>query len=229
MVGFGIKIHWFANPLGGLNIELGNWTYLFVPLWIVLIINVVNWLDGIDGLAVGVSSIASLVLGFLSLTPFVSQTSTALMAFLLAGASLGFLIFNFNPAKIFLGDSGSMFLGFMLAIFAIISGGKLATAGLVLGLPILDAFWVIIRRLYHHQAPWRADRLHLHHRFLDAGFSQRQTVFIMYAISATFGVIALATRTSGKVRASLALLLLMIAIGLFLVSVNYFKHRFLTK
>ncbi|TSC93001.1 MAG: Glycosyl transferase, family 4 [Candidatus Berkelbacteria bacterium Licking1014_7] len=225
IVAFGIKIHWFANPLGGLNIELGNWTYLFVPLWIVLIINVVNWLDGIDGLAVGISGIASVILGFLSLAPFVNQFSTANLAFILAGVCVGFLVLNFNPAKIFLGDSGSMFLGFMLAIFAIISGGKLATAALVLGLPILDAFWVISRRLMSKKAPWQADKLHLHHRFLAIGFSQRQTVLVMYAIAAIFGMIALSTRTGGKVQAALWLVALMVALGAGLVLVKSQKSK----
>ena len=217
LVLFGVKINWFANPLGGLNIEIGAWTYIFVPLWVVLIVNVVNWLDGVDGLATGVGFIASLVLAFLSLAPYVNQASTAILALVLAGTLFGFLIFNFNPAKIFMGDSGSQFLGFMLATFAIVSGGKLFTAALVLGLPILDALWVIVRRIANKKTPWVADRLHLHHRFLDAGFSQRQTVIIMYAISAIFGMIALTTRTEGKVQAALCLLILTIALGAWLV------------
>jgi UDP-GlcNAc:undecaprenyl-phosphate GlcNAc-1-phosphate transferase len=225
VVAFGVRIHWFANPFGGLNIELGDWTYLFAPLWIILIINVINWLDGIDGLATGISGIAALVLFFLSLAPFVNQPSTAMLAIILAGTAAGFLIFNFNPAKMFLGDSGSMFLGFMLAIFAIISGAKLFTAALVLGLPILDAFWVILRRLISKKAPWVGDKLHLHHRFLNAGFSQRQTVVVMYAISALFGIIALSTRTSGKVGAALGLLVLMIVMGGGLAGAKYLKSQ----
>ena len=225
LVLFGIKIHWFANPLGGLNIELGWWTYLFVPLWIVLIVNVVNWLDGADGLATGVGFIATVVLAFLSLAPYVHQISTAILALVLAGALLGFLIFNFNPAKIFMGDSGSQFLGFMLATFAIVSGGKLFTAALVLGLPILDAFWVIARRILNKKTPWTADRMHLHHRFLDVGFSQRQTVLIMYAISAIFGMIALTTKTAGKLQAMFGLMLLMAAIATFLFSMKFIRSK----
>lgn len=214
---FGIKIWWFSNPLGGPNIILGNWTYLFVPLWIILMINVINWLDGLDGLADGISFIALVILGFLSLAPNVNQPATAFLCAILAGSALGFLFFNFNPAKIFLGDSGSMFLGFMIAIAAIISGAKLATAALVLGIPILDALWVIGRRIFTGKSPMMADKLHLHHRFLEAGLSQRQTVLILYALAAGFGIVALQQGTHGKFIAGLWLLGIMVIMGIGLV------------
>lgn len=213
-VAFGIRIWWLSNPLGGPNIMLGNWTYLLVPMWLVLMINVVNWLDGLDGLATGVSSIAALILFFLSLTPFVNQPATALLAIMLAGAGLGFLPHNFHPAKIFLGDTGSQFLGYMLGIFAIISGGKVATAALVLGIPIFDAVWVVIRRILTRQSPFVGDRQHLHHRLIDSGLTQRQTVWLYWLISAIFGVTALFTRTSGKIRAAAWLLAIMVVVGL---------------
>lgn len=220
---FGIRIWWFSNPLGGLNIVLGNWTYLLVPLWLVLMINVMNWLDGIDGLATGIASIAAFVLLFLSLAPFVNQPATALMAAILAGASLGFLPFNFHPAKIFLGDSGSQFLGYMIGIFAIISGGKVATASLVMGIPILDAVWVILRRMVSGQSPFKADRRHLHHRLLDIGLSQRQTVVVYYLIATAFGMIALATKTYGKFVAGVWLVGLMVLIATTLVTTEKLK------
>lgn len=224
---FGIKIWWLSNPAGGLNIILGNFTYIFVPLWIFLIVNVVNWLDGADGLADGISFITLIVLAILSVTSYVNQPATALICAVLAGASLGFLFFNFNPAKIFLGDSGSMFLGFMIAVAAIISGGKVATVALILGIPILDALWVIARRIFSGKSPMRADKLHLHHRFLGIGLSQRQTVLILYLISATFGIIALQTTTAGKVIASLWLLAAMVIIGaiLVIIKVRNIKHK----
>lgn len=212
-VAFGIRIWWFSNPLGGPNIVLGNWTYLFVPLWLVVMINVVNWLDGLDGLATGVSSIAAIILFFLSLTPLVNQPATALLAIILAGAAVGFLPHNFHPAKIFLGDAGSQFLGYMLGIFAIISGGKVATAALVLGIPILDALWVIARRIVAGQSPFKADRKHLHHRLVDLGLTQQQTVLLYWSLSAAFGLAALLTRTAGKTRAALWLLGIMVVIG----------------
>ena len=223
IVYFGINIWWFANPLGGANIELGKWTYLFVPIWIVLLINVVNWLDGIDGLASGISGITLLILFFLSISPLVNQSATALVCIILAGAVLGFLPLNFNPAKIFLGDSGSMFLGFMIAIAAIISGGKIATVALILGVPILDAIWVILRRLISGKSPMAADKYHIHHRFLRAGFSQRQTVLFLYAISLIFGLIALQSGTRAKLVAGLWMLAIMVIIGAGLIYINHQK------
>lgn len=225
VVVFGVKIWWFSNPVGGLNIILGNWTYLIVPVWIVLIINVINWWDGLDGLADGISFITLIVLAILSATPLVNQPATALICLILAGACLGFLPFNFNPAKIFLGDSGSMFLGFMIAIAAIISGGKVATVALVLGIPILDAFWVIIRRIISGKSPAKADKFHLHHRFLSIGLSQRRTVLLLYLISASFGIIALQSGTQGKLYASLWLFVMMVIISLGLVIIRMRKYK----
>lgn len=223
---FGIKIWWFSNPLGGANIILGSLTYVFVPLWIVLVINVMNWLDGLDGLADGVSFIALIILAILSLKPAVNQPATALISMILAGASLGFLFYNFNPAKIFLGDSGSMFLGFMIAVSSIISGGKIATALLVLGIPILDAFWVILRRLYSGKSPMEADKLHLHHRFLQIGLNQKQTVLIFYFIAALFGIFALQNGTKGKMIAGLWLIAILVIMGLMLVMFKKSKKNF---
>lgn len=223
-VAFGVKIWWLNHPLGGPNIVLGNLTYLVVPLWIVLVINVVNWLDGLDGLATGVSTIAAIILFFLSLAPFVNQPATALLAIILAGSALGFLPYNFNPAKIFLGDSGSQFLGYMLAVFAIISGAKVATAALVLGVPILDALWVIARRVLTGSSPFKADRRHLHHRFLDVGFSVRTTVIIYWLISLGFGLAALQTQTAGKLTAAFWLLIIM-----FLLATIVLKGQYATK
>jgi len=217
VVAFGIKILWLANPVGGTNIIINNWTYFLVPIWIILLVNITNWLDGVDGLASGISFITLIVLMFLALTPFVNQPATALLCAILAGAILGFLPFNFNPAKIFLGDSGSMFLGFMIAIAAIISGGKIATTALVLGVPILDAAWVILRRIFSGKSPMKADKFHLHHRFLQAGFSQKQTVIIFYLISALFGIIALQSGIEGKFTAGLWLLAIMVIMGIALI------------
>ncbi|OIP07026.1 hypothetical protein AUK41_00865 [Candidatus Berkelbacteria bacterium CG2_30_43_20] len=217
VVVFGVKIWWLHNPITGIDITLGGWTYIIVPLWIVLIINVVNWLDGVDGLATGVGVIASVILFFLARDPEVNQPATALLAIILAGALVGFLPYNFNPATIFLGDVGSMFIGFILAIFAIISGGKFATAALVLGFPILDALWVVIRRIIRGQPIWHADRRHLHHRLLDAGLSQRSVVMGLWALSALFGSIALYSRTHTKFISWLVLVALMGIVGLLLV------------
>jgi len=213
---FGIKIWWFSNPFGP-QIVLGSFSPLFVILWIVLLTNVVNFLDGLDGLASGVSFIALIILFLLSIQPTVNQPTTALLCLILAASCLGFLPFNFNPAKIFLGDSGAMFLGYMIAIFAIISGGKIATASLVLGIPIFDAIWVILRRILGKKAPWLPDKKHLHHRFLGAGFSQRQAVLILYGVATSFGILSLFSQTKGKFWAALGLLGLMLILALVLI------------
>ncbi|GAI45989.1 unnamed protein product, partial [marine sediment metagenome] len=183
-IGFGVGISFIRLPWGGF-LELDNlkfnislfshvftvvfWADLVSFLWLILIINVINWLDGLDGLAAGISAIAALALLILSLLTGVQQPLTALIAAILAGSILGFLPYNFNPASVFMGDSGSQFLGFMLGILAIICGGKLATAGLVLGLPILDGLWVISRRIFSGHSPFLPDKKHLHHRLLALG------------------------------------------------------------
>ncbi|MBI2589618.1 undecaprenyl/decaprenyl-phosphate alpha-N-acetylglucosaminyl 1-phosphate transferase [Candidatus Berkelbacteria bacterium] len=214
---FGVKIWWVSHPFGGPDILLGNWTYLIVPLWLLAMINVMNWFDGLDGLTSGLSIIASLAIAFLALEPFVDQPATALLAIILAGATLGFLPFNWNPASIFLGDTGSMFLGYMVGIFAIISGAKLATAALVLGIPIFDAVWVVLRRLLTGQPLMQGDRKHLHHRFLDAGFHPRTATLMLYSIAALFGLIALNTGTEGKVVALGWLVAGLVILGMLLV------------
>lgn len=211
LAGSGVLIHHLTNPFGG-QILLGAGAFLFVVAWVVFVINAVNWLDGLDGLASGISLIATVILYFLAVRPDVNQLSMSVLAIILGGALLGFLPFNFWPAKIFLGDSGSQVLGFLLATFAIISGGKLATAVLILGVPLLDTLWVIGRRLFTGQPVYKADRLHIHHRLLSAGLSQRQAVMSLYVIAAMFGTIALNTRSLGKLMAGL-LLLTMMALG----------------
>lgn len=227
---FGIHLQWLAHPLGGPDIQLTSVVdAILIVVWIVGLINVVNWLDGLDGLATGVSGIGALILFLLSMAVFVNQPATGLLAVILFGCCLGFIPFSFNPAKIFLGDSGSMFLGFMLAIFAVISGGKLATAGLVLGIPILDAAWVILRRLAAGQKPWQADRKHLHHRLFDAGLNQKQTVFLYWVFSGLFGVIALFSRTNGKALSAVAMLAVMLIIGVVLLTLDKQRNRTMIK
>lgn len=225
IVAFGINIWWISNPSGGLNFIIGNWNWILVPIWIGLMMNVVNWIDGVDGLASGISVIALIILFILSIAPNVNQPATALLCAILGGSVLGFLFFNWHPAKIFLGDTGSMFLGLMLGVISIISGAKLATAALVLGIPILDAVWVIIQRLFNRKAIWSADKIHLHHRFLATGLSIKQTIIIFYTISAGFGIIALQSGTSGKMQAIWYLLLIMAIIVIGLKIIKTKKHR----
>ncbi len=162
---------------------------LLTFFWVVGMTNLMNFIDGLDGLAAGVTLISSLVL-FLR-TFALGQNTIAFLPLVLAAAMVGFLPFNFNPARIFMGDGGAMFLGYCLAVISFIGGAKLATALLVLGVPMLDATWLAIYRISRKRSPLSADRLHLHQRLLDMGFSQRQVVFFFYAVSAVFGSLGL--------------------------------------
>ena len=190
-INFGTEIHYIANPFanwfGPAYINLGIWAVPVTLLWIVGITNAVNLIDGLDGLAVGVSSIASVAL--LALTIISKDHNVAIITAALAGAGFGFLPYNFNPAKIFMGDTGSTFLGYVLACVAVQGLMKtyavisFAVPVLILGLPIFDTTFAIIRRIIKHKPIMSPDRGHLHHRLLDMGFSQRQTVAILYTLT----------------------------------------------
>jgi UDP-GlcNAc:undecaprenyl-phosphate GlcNAc-1-phosphate transferase len=222
----GIGITTLTNPFGGhidltwgrTAIHLVGWEFHVMPiantlsiLWMVGLANTINFLDGLDGLAAGVSGIAALVMFGLSVGPHVHQPAVALLAVILAGSAFGFLPFNFYPARIFMGDSGAYFLGLCLALLAIYSGAKLATAALVLGFPIIDALWAATRRLAKGKSPFLADRRHFHHLLLDAGMTQRQAVLTLYAVAAAFGLVALMIGSFAKLVALIVLTLLMAA------------------
>jgi len=216
----GVQLSYINSPFGGAIIldSLKIWGYplfggLFIFLWILGMVYTTKFLDGLDGLVAGISGIAGLVIYFLSLLPQVQQPDTALLAIIFAGSALGFLPWNFYPAKIFLGESGSTFTGFMIGLLSIISGGKIATALLIMGIPILDAAWVIIRRLAGHTSPFLGDRRHLHFRLLDWGLSHRQAVILLYFFSAAFGVSGLFLQTTGKLVAFGILAVVMVILG----------------
>jgi len=193
VVGFGVRIEGLTNPFveGGF-IELGIWSIPLTMVWIVGITNAINFIDGLDGLADGVATIAALSLLFIAI--YLEQPLTIILAAALAGSTLGFLPFNFNPAKIFMGETGSAFLGFTLGTISIIGLVKSITVIailvplVVLGLPIFDTAFAIIRRLLSGKSPMQADRGHLHHRLIDSGLSQKQSVIILYIFSALLGL-----------------------------------------
>lgn len=239
-VGFDITIDALTNPLGGvialdswqLSLHLlGNlwvinvWSVIFSVLWLVGMTNTINFLDGLDGLATGVTAIAALIIFLLSIGVSVNQPTTALVSIILAGSCLGYLVFNFYPAKIFNGDSGAYFMGMTLGILAIFSGGKLATALLVLGLPILDAIWAALRRILRGRSPFTADRGHLHFLMLDVGLSQRQAVLLIYAFTIIFGSIALFASTRQKFYAILMLVFLLSLMIATFALIKYKKAR----
>ena len=226
-----IKIDVFTNP----NFLSDN-PYWVLPewlsvtltvIWFVFITNAVNFIDGLDGLAAGVSAIMSISLVFISIR--VGEYSIAILGIALMGSCFGFLPFNFNPAKIFMGDTGSTFLGFMLATLSIQGVFKsyavisFAVPLLILGLPLFDALFAMIRRILRGQSPMTADRGHLHHRLVDMGFSQKQTVFILYAISGVLGITAVLLAESGVLRALLLVIcvLILLLIGSMLGKNSY--------
>lgn len=193
----GIRIDFIDDPLGGGVIQLAYPVAVaFTFFWIIGMNVALNFIDGLDGLAAGVSAIAAATLGGIALLPYVQEPFVAWMAFSLAGATLGFLIFNFHPAKLFMGTSGVVFVGTMLAVLSIFGTAKVAAALLVLGVPIIDTFYVLLRRMLQGQKPFAPDRGHFHHRLLDVGLSHPQAVLFIYGLTLGFG--ALALLTSGR-------------------------------
>ena len=207
--------------------DLGFLSIPITVVWIVGITNAVNLIDGLDGLACGVSTISSMTLLVIALT--VSEGPIAILMGALAGACIGFLPYNLNPAKIFMGDTGSTFLGFILAVVSIQGLFKFytiisfAVPFLMLGLPIFDTCFAIIRRLAKGQSPMAPDRGHIHHRLIDMGFSQKQAVAMLYVISAILGLSAVVLTTSGVLRAMFFLAALAVAGGV--AAMLYLSHN----
>jgi len=181
----GISIDRLPNPLGDQALALGTLGDVAIvaatTLWFVGMINSVNFIDGLDGLLAGVAIIAVVALGINSLLAPVQPLVAALCA-LLAGALLGFLPYNFHPARVFIGTAGVFTVGYALAALSVLGTAKVALALLVLGVPIIDAFWIIIRRVSAGRSPFSADRGHFHHRLLDLGLSHRQAVLLIYLL-----------------------------------------------
>ena len=195
--------------------SLGVWAIPVSVIWIVAITNAVNLIDGLDGLAVGVATISSLTM--LVIAMLVSENIVALMMAALAGGCIGFMPYNLNPAKIFMGDTGSTFLGFVLAtvsiqgLFKFYTIISFAVPFLMLGLPLFDTCFAIFRRLAKGQNPMSPDRSHVHHRLIDMGFNQKQAVAILYVVSAILGLSAVVLTTSGALKAMVLLCALCLA------------------
>ncbi|AZR74006.1 undecaprenyl-phosphate alpha-N-acetylglucosaminyl 1-phosphate transferase [Anoxybacter fermentans] len=213
LVAFGVRIEFITNPFGGM-VYLGIWGIPLTIFWVVSIINAINLIDGLDGLAAGVSTIAAFTLLFVAIQE--GNILTVLMTAALAGGALGFLRYNFNPAKIFMGDTGSMFLGFMLATVSTVGALKSATAATVLvpimamGVPIFDTLFAIIRRSFNGKPVSQADQGHLHHRLLQIGLSHRQAVIVVYLISICLGFTAIAINGAST---SEAIILVVLTVG----------------
>ena len=202
----GVTVESIANPLGPEEIRLEAMGGAFTVIWIVGMINSINFIDGLDGLSSGIALIAAATLGLISLTTAVGpfgQPFIAVLCFVLAGALLGFLRWNFHPATVFLGTSGVMFIGYTLAVLSILGTAKVAIALLVLGVPIIDTFWIIVRRLANRRSPFTPDRGHVHHRLLDLGLSHTLTVLLIYAITAALAALTFLLSGAGQVYAFL--------------------------
>lgn len=243
IVASGIGIETLPNPLGGAPLNLNSiyipiityhgivyhfslWSDLLTLIWLVGMMNIINFVDGVDGLAGGVSFIGVVTIFFLSIRLVSPQPQTALLAITLAGAIAGFLVWNLPPAKIFMGDSGSMLLGFLLGALTIVSGGKLAAVFLVLGFFIIDGIIVVIGRLIRGENPFTTpDKTHLHHRFLSAGFTPKQAVISLYVISASFAWVALRSSTQNKMIAAGILVVLVILLTLILRQIRISREK----
>lgn len=231
VVASGLRIDYVGDPFGGGLIQLGLLSLPVTVIYLVGFANVINLIDGLDGLAAGVSAIAATSL--LVLAAPANRLDAAILAAAVVGACLGFLRYNFNPASIFMGDSGAMLLGFTLAATSLMGVMKttaaiaLAVPLIIIGVPIFDTVSAIIRRLRHKRPIQEADRGHIHHRLLTRGFSQRQTVLIIYAWSAALAMGAYAVRyTTGSLRfTALAVLLSVSGVMVYWLGLFEAAHR----
>ena len=214
-VGSGIGIDFITNPLGGI-LFLNTYSFnffgigeiniiadIFAVIWIVWMMNMVNWSKGVDGQMPSITAVAFLIIGFVSLGFYnqgdTSQLLPTVLSFICAGAALGFLIFNWHPAKIFPGFSGSTILGFMIAILSIFSSAKLAIALLVLLVPSIDFFYTFFRRILEKKSPLKGDQKHLHHLLLQRGFTHSQ-ISLLYAFTcALLGLLSTNLDSQGKI------------------------------
>ena len=190
----GIIIDAVANPLASGPADTLLWLPIyaaapFTVLWLVGVMNAMNFIDGLDGLAGGLTAIAALILFFRSLTT--GQFTIAVLPLALAGAALGFLPYNRYPSRLTLGTCGALFCGYALASLSVMGGTKAATVLLVLGIPILDAGWIIIRRISLRRSPFVGDRIHIHYRLKDLGLSEGHIVLLLWTLSALLGTLAI--------------------------------------
>ena len=198
-VALGVRITFISGSvriLGQQVINLHDWAVPITILWIVGVTNALNWIDGLDGLAAGISSISSISILAISILQIQPQVAVAVLTAGLAGGCIGLLPFNRYPAKVFMGDTGAMFLGFTLSVISIqglfkfYAAISFAVPLLVLGLPLIDTVSAILRRIAEGKSPFSADRNHIHHKLIDLGLSQQQAVLLLHAISIVLGVLA---------------------------------------
>lgn len=216
LVAFDVKIEWLNNPFGG-YFYLEYLSIPFTVFWVISFINVVNLIDGLDGLAAGVSGIASITVILVAVHQGYFPVATLTAA--LAGGIIGFIHYNFNPATIFMGDTGSMFIGYMLAAISIFGAVKSAATialivpAIALGLPIMDTAFAILRRYSNGRPIFQPDKGHLHHRLLAMGLSQRQAVLLMYGISIVLCLAAFVLAEANVYVAAVVIVLILVGVA----------------
>jgi UDP-GlcNAc:undecaprenyl-phosphate GlcNAc-1-phosphate transferase len=217
-VAAGVTIDFINNPLGGGIVRFAEPLAVAVTIvWIVGMINSINFIDGLDGLSTGVALIAAATLGVISLSVPINQPFVALLCAVLVGALAGFLPWNFHPARIFVGTTGVYVVGYALAVLSIIGVAKVAVALLVLGVPIIDTFWIIVRRLLVGRSPFTPDRGHFHHKLLDLGLSHRSAVLVIYGLCLVLAGLSLVLSGTGPFYAFLGVV---VAGGLLLYGID---------
>lgn len=226
----GVHVPFITNPLGGI-LQFSNFSISFTGLtltlggliaigWIVWVMNMLNWSKGVDGQMPGVAAISAIIIGIAALRfqiPTHQDLLVSQASFIVAGAAVGFLFYNFYPAKIFPGYSATI-LGFMIGILSILSGVKLATAILVMGVPAADFIFTFIRRILAGHSPFKGDREHLHHLLLDMGFGHRRIAIIYWIMSAIFGIFALTLSSRGKL---FAIILVIVGVGAVILTLKF--------
>ena len=231
-VGHGVVIRVMMNPNVFSPTEDVLLGWLAIPitlLWIIGITNSVNLIDGLDGLAVGVSTISCITILVVAL--LVAEPNVAIIVAALAGACIGFMPYNLNPAKIFMGDTGSLMLGFVLSTVSVLGLFKFyaivtfVVPVLALAVPLSDTVFAFVRRIVHGQSPFKADRGHFHHKLMDLGLNQKQAVAILYAVSAVLGLAAVTLTTSGRMRILLLVTALVIALTVWAYIGSTLKHH----
>jgi UDP-GlcNAc:undecaprenyl-phosphate/decaprenyl-phosphate GlcNAc-1-phosphate transferase len=224
----GLKVEFINLPFGGI-IDFG---YLSIPLtmiWIIGITNAINLIDGLDGLAGGVSSIALLSIAGMSMVT--GNQYVTIVALIVAASTIGFLFFNFHPAKIFMGDTGALFLGYIISVLALLGYKNVTFVSLIipiiiLGVPISDTFFAIIRRLVNKQPLSAPDKSHLHHCLLKSGFTHRQTVLLIYFMAVLFGLAAFIFSQSTVWGSLIVILALLIIIELVVESIGLIREDY---
>lgn len=218
----------------GYNIEFGLFKYPITLLFIIGCINIINLIDGLDGLSSGISSIFFITIGIISFFQGKLDTLAATISFIMLGSTLGFLIHNFNPAKIFAGDSGSMFMGFIISIVALL-GFKGATFTslivpiLILAIPILDTLFAIIRRIINKKSVFSADKEHTHHQLLKMNFSQKSTVLIIYSINILFSVASIFYVLKDPLKGKILYIILFVILVWFVLNTDIISNKLCCK